>query len=46
MEQSSTLAARPDKSVPFATHVDDIELAENQVAKQIMVKIKFLPDSD
>ena len=26
--------------------VDDIELAENQVAKQIMVKIKFLPDSD
>ena len=32
--------------LPFATHVDDIELAENQVAKQIMVKIKFLPDSD
>lgn len=27
--------------LPFATHVDDIELAENQVAKQIMVKIKF-----
>ena len=32
--------------LPFATHMDDIELAENQVAKQIMVKIKFLPDSD
>ena len=32
--------------LPFATHVDDIELAEDQVAKQIMVKIKFLPDSD
>ena len=32
--------------LPFATHVDDIDLAENQVAKQIMVKIKFLPDSD
>ena len=35
-----------EADLPFATHVDDIKLAENQVAKQIMVKIKFLPDSD
>ena len=32
--------------LPFATHEEDIKLMENQVLKQIMVKIKFLPDSD
>ena len=32
--------------LPFATHADDIELEKNQFVKQIMVKIKFLPDSD
>lgn len=32
--------------LPFSTHVDDLALEEGQLVKQIMVKVKLLPDSD
>ena len=32
--------------LPFSTHMDDIPLGEGQLVKQIMVKIKLLPDND
>lgn len=35
-----------DGDLPFSTHMDDIVLKEGQLAKQIMVKIKLLPDND
>lgn len=41
-----SLELEEEGELPSQTHVDDIPLEEGSVVKQIMVRIKLLPDND